>query len=219
MKAAERIRLAIEDGIRSGALPPGTAIDEAEFMREYQTSRTPLREAMLQLQAQGLLTSQPRGGMIVTKMNLQQLLALWELLAEMEGLCARLACERMTEDERNQLAQTLDLAIPVVEANDLEAWKVANKEFHERIYRGSRNPFLREHIFQIRARTGAYRQHAFGAIGHLQASWAQHMDVAKAILDHDGTAAYTAMVRHLSPGLGVQGFASFVATLPQELLA
>jgi DNA-binding GntR family transcriptional regulator len=219
VKAAERIRLAIEDGIRSGDLPPGTAIDEAEFMRKYQISRTPLREAMLQLQAQGLLTSQPRGGMIVTKMNLQQLLSLWELLAEMEGLCARLACERMTEDERNQLAQVLDAAIPVVEANDLEAWKAANKEFHERIYRGSRNPFLREHIFQIRARTGAYRQHAFGAIGHLQASWAQHMDVVKAILNHDGAAAYTAMVRHLSPGLGVQGFASFVATLPQELLA
>lgn len=219
MKAAERIRLAIEDGIRTGELPPGAAIDEAEFMRKYKTSRTPLREAMLQLQAQGLLTSQPRGGMIVTKMNLQQLLALWELLAELEGLCARLACERMTGDERSKLADVLDAAAQVVEANDLEAWKTANMQFHELIYRGSRNPFLREHIFQIRAQTGAYRQHAFGAIGHLQASWEQHMDVAKAILDHDGAAAYSSMVRHLSPGLGVQGFASFVATLPQELLA
>ncbi|WPC06236.1 GntR family transcriptional regulator [Pseudomonas benzenivorans] len=219
MKAAERIRLAIEDGIRTGALPPGTVIDEAEFMRKYKISRTPLREAMLQLQAQGLLTSQPRGGMIVTKMNLQQLLALWELLAELEGLCARLACERMTDSERQQLEQVLEAAAPVVEANDLEAWKAANQKFHELIYRGCRNPFLREHIFQIRARTGAYRQHAFGAVGHLQSSWAQHRDVVTAILSHDGAAAYKAMVRHLSPGLGVQGFASFVATLPQELLA
>lgn len=219
MKAAERIRQAIEDSIRTGAQLPGTPIDEADLMRRYKVSRTPLREAMLQLQAQGLLTSHPRGGMSVTKMSLQQLLALWELLAEMEGLCARLACERMTEKERQDLTAVHEAATVVVQGNDREGWREANLAFHEILYAGSRNPFLREEILRIRARTGAYRQHAFAAVGQLPASWAQHGEIVSAICARDATAAYGAMVRHLSPGVGMQGFASFVAALPQELLA
>ncbi|MGY2492779.1 GntR family transcriptional regulator [Cupriavidus sp. CP313] len=219
MKAAERIRLTIENGIRTGTLLPGTPINEAELMRRYAVSRTPLREAMLQLQAQELLTSHPRGGMSVTKISLKQLLALWELLAELEGLCARLACERMTDKEREELLQVQASAEPIVEANDLESWRDANLAFHEVLYTGCRNPFLREEIQRVRSRTGAYRQHAFAAIGKLRKSWEQHAEIADAVAKRDSAAAYDAMVRHLSPGLGMQGFASFVATLPHDLLA
>src|SRR5690625_3757757 len=94
-KISERIRIAIEADIRSGLLLPGDVIDEAALAREFKVSRTPIREALLQLEAQSILVSKPRQGMVVAKMNVQQLLALWELLVEMEGVCARLACERM----------------------------------------------------------------------------------------------------------------------------
>ena len=62
MKAAERIRLSIEESIRDGSLLPGDAVDEQQLMQTYEVSRTPVREALLQLQAQGLLNSLPRGG-------------------------------------------------------------------------------------------------------------------------------------------------------------
>lgn len=218
MKVAEQIRLAIEDGIRSGTLRPGEPINEAELISRHKVSRTPVREALLQLQAQGLLVIQPRGGMVVAKMSLQQLLALWELLAELEGFAARLACERMTPNERTTLDEVHRAAEASVEAEDHEQWKKCNLAFHEVLYCGSRNPFLREEILRIRALTGVYRQHAFSASGHVSASWRQHGDMVAAILRRDRAAAFEAMVAHLSPGTGAQGFASFVATLPKELL-
>src|SRR4030088_2205449 len=105
MKAAEKIRLAIEEAIGNGSLLPGDIINEAELSARYSVSRTPIREALLQLQAQGMLTSLPRSGMLVAKMDVPQLLAMWELLAELEGICARLACERMTPEERAELTR------------------------------------------------------------------------------------------------------------------
>ena len=98
MKISDQIRLRIESAISSGELLPGDAIDDVALASQHKVSRTPVREALLQLQAQGILSSTPRGGHIVSKMNLQQLLSLWELLAELEGVVVRLACERMTNE-------------------------------------------------------------------------------------------------------------------------
>ncbi len=83
VKASEKIRMEIEAAIRDGSLLPGDSIDEAELSTQHQVSRTPIREALIQLQAQGLLSSLARGGMVVAKMSLQQLLALMELLADL----------------------------------------------------------------------------------------------------------------------------------------
>ena len=164
-KASDRIRQEIEASIKSGALLPGDAIDEAELARVHAVSRTPIREALIQLQAQGMLTSLPRGGMLVAKMDLQQLLSLWELLAELEGLAARLACQRMTPDELAAIVDNHQSSAEVVARDDMAAWQQSNLRFHELIYRATRNPYLRQEVLRIRTRTGVYRQHAFAALG------------------------------------------------------
>ena len=138
MKAAERIRLSIEESIRDGSLLPGDAVDEQQLMQTYEVSRTPVREALLQLQAQGLLNSLPRGGMVVAKMDVAQLLAMWELLAELEGIGARLACERMTPAEREELAAIHERAGAVARREDAEAWQDHNRRFHDALYQGAR---------------------------------------------------------------------------------
>ncbi|MES2534647.1 MAG: GntR family transcriptional regulator [Pseudomonadota bacterium] len=218
MKAAEKIRLAIEDAVATGALLPGDIVNEAELISRYGVSRTPVREALLQLQAQGMLTSLPRGGMLVTKMDVSQLLAMWELLAELEGICARLACERMTADERAELTRIHEESAAAVESGDREAWRAINMTFHELIYNGARNPYLRQQIMGMRSRTGAYREHAFAALGTITASWAQHAELVDAVNRRDEVSAAKAMVRHLSPDQGSRGFAAFVASLPKQLL-
>src|SRR3546814_14572774 len=85
MKASERIRLALESDIRNGMLQPGDAIDEQALAARYRASRTPVREALLQLKGQGMLDSQARSGMVVARMDIPELLALRELMAEMGG--------------------------------------------------------------------------------------------------------------------------------------
>lgn len=219
MKASERIRSNIEKLVRDGTLLPGDPVDEGKLIAEYGVSKTPVREALLQLQAQGLLSSLPRGGMVVAKMDIQQLLSMWELLADLESLCARYACDRMSPAEKEQLARLHLDAAPLIEQDDLGGWQLANMDFHEALYVGARNPYLRQEILRMRARTGAYRLHAFGAVGRLQASYAQHGKVVHAIQAGDSATAANAMFEHMSPGHGTRGVMDLIVNLPKALLS
>lgn len=218
-KASDRIRQEIENAIKDGVLLPGDAIDEVALATQYEVSRTPVREALIQLQAQGMVASLPRGGMIVAKMDLPQLLALWELLAEVEGIAVRLACQRITPDEMAVLEAHHRAAAAVVEAEDVAGWQESNLRFHELIYRAARNPFLRQEVLRMRTRTGYYRKHAFAALGQIRASYAQHERVVDAIRRRDAAAATEAMVAHMRPAHDAQGFTDVIVHLPRELLA
>ncbi|KDD52736.1 FCD domain protein [Bordetella bronchiseptica OSU553] len=218
MKVSDRIRLALEADIRNGVLLPGDAIDEQELAARHQVSRTPVREALLQLKVQGIVDSQPRGGAVVARMDVQELLAIWELMAEMEGVCTRMACQRMTAEERSELARVHREAAPVAQADDAQAWREANHRFHEVLYRGCRNPYLREQLLALRARTGAYLRHAFIAVGRVRASYEQHGELVQAILDHDPERAHRMMMRHISLAQGAKGLADFLINLPRSMV-
>lgn len=218
VKTSERIRAAIEDDIRAGTLLPGDVIDENGLARQFNVSRTPIREALLQLEAQNMLISQPRHGMVVAKMDIQQLLALWELLVEMEGVCARLACERMTDEERAELARVHERGQAIVDADDMDAWREVNHAFHDVLYRGCRNPYLRQELLRLRARTGGYLRHAFSAIGRLQSSHEQHGELLAAIQDRDPARSHEMMMKHISLEQGARGLTDFLINLPKSLL-
>lgn len=218
MKASERIYQSIERRIADGDLLPGDPVDEARLMSEFGVSRTPVREAMLQLQSQGLLAALPRDGVVVAKMDVQQLFSMWELLAELEGLCARFACERMTEDEREALARAHARGEAVVARDDALAWQDVNRAFHEVIYAGARNPYLRQEILQMRTRTQAYRSHAFSAIGRLRTSHQNHARILEAIVRREPQAAADAAFGHMSPDKVAPGVAEMIVKLPRELL-
>jgi DNA-binding GntR family transcriptional regulator len=218
VKTSEKIRFDIERLLESGELLPGDPIDEAQLAARYNVSRTPIREALLHLRAQGLVDAQPRSGIVAAKMDVQQLLAMWELLSELEGLCARFACERMTDAERAALVEHHRAAARVVDADDAEGWQDANLAFHEMLYHGSRNPYLRQEILRMRTRTGAYRRHAFGAVNRIQASYLQHEQVVLAIAAGDSSAAALAMRDHLSPEKGARSVTDLIVTLPRSML-
>jgi DNA-binding GntR family transcriptional regulator len=218
MKASETIRSAIEERVMSGELKPGDLIDDAALAARHGVSRTPVREAILQLQARGLLATVPRGGVVVAKLDVQQLFAMWEVLIELESYCAQLACERMTPHERKSLADTHRAAGSIVATGDRAGWQQANLAFHECLYRGSRNTYLREEILRARTRTGAYRNHAFSAFGLLQASHAQHGIISDAIVANDAEAVRRAMRDHMVPGQGMKGLTDLIVNLPRELL-
>ncbi len=219
MKVSDQIRLRIESAIASGELLPGDAIDDVALADHYKVSRTPVREALLQLQAQGILSSTPRGGSMVAKMNLQQLLSLWELLAELEGIAVRLACERMSHDDTQALVKLHRNSKKLADKEDMDGWQEANLKFHEVIYEGARNPFLRQEVLRIRARTGVYRRHAFGALGRIKSSYDQHEKIISALEKRDAEAAALCMADHMRPGRDSKTLNDFIMSLPRELLA
>jgi DNA-binding GntR family transcriptional regulator len=218
MKISDRIQEHIESEIRAGVLNPGDVIDEIRLASRFNVSRTPVREALLRLEAQSIVVSVPRQGMVLAKLDVRELLAIWELLAEMEGLCARLACERMTASEREQLVTIHQQAQKQLASNNPERWLEANHALHNAVYDGSRNPYLRQQILQLRARITAYLQYAFKALNRLAASHEQHGQLVHAIQQKDAAAAYDTMVKHVSLERGTRGLADFIINLPASLL-
>jgi DNA-binding GntR family transcriptional regulator len=219
IKASDTIRAGIENAIVEGVLLPGDPIDESEIATQYKVSRTPIREALIQLQAQGMLSSLPRGGMVVAKMDLQQLLLLWELLAELEGVAVRLACQRITPEERMAIIAHHEQSRAVADADDFAGWQESNLRFHELIYRATRNPYLRQEVLRMRARTGYYRRHAFGALGQIGTSFEQHQKIVDAFVTNDGDAASVAMRTHMRPASDAKGLTDFIVNIPKAVLA
>jgi DNA-binding GntR family transcriptional regulator len=218
MKSSDRIYSVIESQINQRELLPGDPVDEESLMSQFGVSRTPVREALLRLKAEGLVSSISRGGTIVSKMDFAELLSVWELLAELEGLSARYACERMVRQEREALADAHHASRDVVERNDALGWQRVNMAFHELLYAGSRNPYLRQEILRMRTRTSAYRSHSFDAMGYIGKAHHYHGLILKAILAEDSLAAAKAATAHLTPGEGAPGVMEIVHKLPKALL-
>ena len=106
-----------------------------------------------------------------------------------------------------------------MQAEDMAGWQEHNLQFHEQIYQATRNPYLRQEVLRLRARTGFYRRHAFGALGRLRASFDQHREIVGAFEQADPQAAYQAMIAHMRPDRGGGSITDFVANLPPNLLA
>src|SRR3984957_13121331 len=100
---AEELRLQLADEIVRGVLPPGAALDETDIARRFNVSRTPVREALRQLAASGLIDARAHRGAVVARPSLERLTGMFEAMAELEALCAGLAAERMQPVERQRL--------------------------------------------------------------------------------------------------------------------
>jgi DNA-binding GntR family transcriptional regulator len=213
---AQEVRRRLEEEINNGGLMPGDALDERQLAERFQVSRTPIREAIFQLAAQGLVRAIPRQGVYVARMSIKELLAMFELQAELEGICARYAARRMTAEQRTTLRQIHERQRQCIEGNDPTQYAQENADFHEVIYRGSHNRYLAEQARLIRRRTEIYRQNTFQREGRPAASCDEHGRVVEAILAGNGDAAYQAMRDHIS--VGGHGFAEFVSTIPDQML-
>ena len=104
---ADQLRESIEEAIATGDLPPGARLDEAELIARFDVSRTPVREALLQLAAAGMVEMRPRHGAVVAKISLPRLIEMFEVMAELEAMSSRLAARRMDAQELEALRALL----------------------------------------------------------------------------------------------------------------
>jgi DNA-binding GntR family transcriptional regulator len=212
---ASEVRRRLEDEINNGKLLPGDPLDERDLASRFGVSRTPVREAITQLAVQGLVTTIPRQGVHVARMSIQELLAMLELLAELEAICAKYCARRITEEQRTRLVQVHRDSLRHVEENDAEGYRRSNANFHAVLYAGCHNIFLAQQLYTIRQRTRMYRQNSFVQPGRMQISFEDHQRVLDAILRGDAEAAQQHMLEHIT--VGGRGFAEFVSTLPRHM--
>ena len=195
---AQAIHQAIADDIVHGRLLPGSALDETVIAAAHGVSRTPIREALRQLEAIGLVEGRARRGAVVASVTEAALDDMFAVMAEMEALCARWSAVAMTSAERGMLDALHRSAASLVSQGDREAYIAANNRFHEAIYRGSHNDFLIDLTLSVRKRLAPFRRAQFETLGRLAKSHREHDAVVVAIQRGDATRAAAAMRAHLA---------------------
>jgi DNA-binding GntR family transcriptional regulator len=145
----------------------------------------------------GLVERRPHRGVVVAGLSMERLMQMFELMTELEGVCARLAALRMTDAERARLAADHLAARTLASAEDAERYADFNKQFHLAIYDGAHNPAIVETTRDVRNRLAPFRRAQFHAHGRPSASWDEHDAVVRAILARDAEAAGAAMRRHI----------------------
>jgi DNA-binding GntR family transcriptional regulator len=195
---AEKLAGQIADAILAGEFAPGAKLDEQTLAERYSVSRTPVREALRQLGATGLIETRPRRGATVAHITSEQLESLFVAMGEIEATCARLAALSMTPIERRRLAALHDKMAVFVEREDEEAYAEANLAFHGAIYAGTRNTIIEEIAIGLRRRLLPFRRAQFRAPGRLRRSHLEHAAVVEAIHKADAAAAHAAMLHHVS---------------------
>ena len=197
MRQAFSLKQAIEDAVIAGEFVPGDRLDEASLAERFGVSRTPIREALLQLGAEGFIDVRPRRGAIVSVPTPTRLFEMFETMAEIESACGRLAARRLTPDHEAAIeAAHRGCEIPAREG-DSERYYEVNRQFHEAIYRASRNEFLADQALALHKRLSAYRRIQLRARNRLLQSLQEHAGILEAIRAGDEQLAASRLHSHV----------------------
>ena len=194
---SDRIRDALTDAISAGDFAPGAVLEEQQLAARFGASRTPVREALRQLAASGMVEMRPRRGVIVKQVTALDVMEMFETMAELEAICARLATYRMTPLERSQLLRLHEAGQAAVRKSDIDAYDHLNREFHQAIYHASHNRFLAEHALAVRERLNAFRRMQLRQEGRLPRSRLEHDAVMQAMAEGNGEEAARRMRAHM----------------------
>ncbi len=195
---SESLHRVLADDIISGRLAPGIRLDEMSLAERFDVSRTPVRESLQQLVASGLAEKKPHRGVVVSRVSRDQMVGMFETMAELEAVCARLAAERMRPDERRRLQELHLGSKAMVQSGDTAAYEGHNLEFHAAIYAGAHNDFLERTTLAVRARVAPFRGAQFRVSDRLVRSFAEHDFIVNAIIRGDSARARDQMLSHLT---------------------
>lgn len=211
MNQAQRLKQTIEDEIVDGTLPLGARLDEVQLAERFGVSRTPIREAIIQLTMTGLVETKPRKGATVSKPEPQLLQAMFEAMAEIEAACGRLAARRLITQDEAALKAALAACQQAADAGDTEAYYQENYVFHAVVYRACRNSFLEEQARQLSRRLAPFRRLQLRVRQRLAQSLSEHAEIVEAIVANDEVRAAEALRNHVV----VQGdrFSDLVASM------
>lgn len=217
MRRADVLRDQLEQDIVTGMLRPGERLDEQGLAARFGVSRTPIREALMQLATAGLVTLQPRRGAFVATLSLKEIVERFEVMAALEGACGALAARRITEPERQALlAAHAACSAEAVEGGS-DAYYYANERFHHVIYAACHNLFLAEQARQLHDRLKPYRRLQLRARSRVATSLAEHQAIVDAILAAESEAAERLLKDHIV----IQGerLADFIASFDAAAVA
>ncbi|MGB9885762.1 MAG: GntR family transcriptional regulator [Moorellales bacterium] len=188
---------ALRDAIVNGTLAPGERLMEVQLAEELGVSRTPVREAIRRLELEGYVVTVPRKGAYVAGISAKDVAEVFEIRAALEGLAAELAAERITEEELEELERRLHRVAVCVEEGDLEALVEADTQFHEVLYRASRNRRLSQIIGHLREQIQRFRASSLATPGRRYETLEEHKKIVEALAKRNAALARRLAEQHI----------------------
>jgi DNA-binding GntR family transcriptional regulator len=194
----DEVAAKLRERIFSGALVPGGFIDEPALCAELSISRTPLREALKVLTAEGLVRHEPRRGCFVSQVTEQDLDEIFPVIALLEGRCAYEAARNATDADLQALDQLHERLQRNAGARRITEYYETNFAIHEAIIVLANNRWLAQVIGDLRKIVKLARLQQLHAPGRLEQSLSEHMAVYAALKARDAEGAEAAMRTHLT---------------------
>jgi DNA-binding GntR family transcriptional regulator len=210
MRRAQALRDELEQDIVTGKLRPGERLDEQSLAARFEVSRTPIREALMQLASTGLVELQARRGAFVATLSFKDVVERFEVMAALEGLCGALAARRINEATQQKLLKTHEDCAREAAGENADAYYYANERFHHVIYEACGNAFLAEQARQLHDRLKPYRRLQLRARSRIANSLDEHQAIVDAIRAGESETAERLLKHHIL----IQGerLADFIAT-------
>lgn len=175
----------LRQAIRDGVFKPGERLMEVSLAEELGVSRTPVREAIRKLELEGFVVMIPHRGTYVADISLKDVTQVFEIRSALEELAAQLAAERITPDEIEFLERMLVEIGTFMEEKNMDKVVEADINFHEVLYKASRNERLVEIIHNLREQTLRFRTMSMNQPGRLVKTWEEHRLLVEAIADRN----------------------------------
>jgi DNA-binding GntR family transcriptional regulator len=188
-RQADSIVNALEELVFTGGFNDRDRLDELRLARQFGVSRTPIREALQRLVASGLAEQIPRRGVFVRQPGPVELMEMFETMAEIEGVCGRLAAQRISDSAIRDLDAANARCRAAIAAEDADGYYRENETFHHVIYHQAGNAFLEHEALRLHRRLKPFRRLQLRLRGRMQQSMAEHEAVVDALRNGEGARA------------------------------
>ena len=198
LSTVQRIEAVLMEEISVGELSPGVRLDEAGLAERFGVSRTPIREALSRLTAQGILVPGEKRGVFVAEYSRKELSQIFEAMHEIESACARIVSQRLNLLARSEIEAAQTQCMAAAHSGDRAGYLRANDAFHFAFYQATGNPYMAEIATEFRRRTGPFRAKKFETKDDLIRSAESHQSLIDNIFSEDSTTASNGMRSHMT---------------------
>jgi DNA-binding GntR family transcriptional regulator len=201
MQLGTRVYQVLLNGIVDGGFEPGAALRPDVIARELEVSTTPVREALQRLEADGLAIKLPNQGWFVREHTRQEINELYELRTALECFGIRLACQRISSDELAWLRSHQATGRAALDAGDMDAYHIYNRDLHAAIMNAARNSYLTGMMGQLRLQNEVLMAKTMRIAGRPVRAVEEHQRLIDFIAAGDAPNAEQAMKYHISSAL------------------
>ena len=197
----EKVYDILSEQILSGQIEKGTALTELMLCERLGVSRTPIRAAIRRLAEDGTVQLMANKGAVVVGISREDLVDIYKIRVRLEGLASRTAAERMTDEEKRALRESLELAEFYIARGDNDKLRELDTSFHKMIYEASGNRLLSKTLSELHTKIKGYRSAALSVPGRLQRSVEEHKNILVAIESGNGDEADKLTSLHIEAAL------------------